>query len=63
MKVIVEPYGLVINSENFTLGATPDDKVVFNGEFGIIEVKYREEYSSVYPKDICFISKNACLCF
>ena len=62
-KTVVEPCGLVINSENFILGATPDGKVVFDGEFGIIEVKCSEEYSNVDPKDICFISKNFCLVF
>ena len=34
------------------LGATPDGKVVFDGEFGIIEVKCSEEYGNVDPKDI-----------
>ena len=42
-KAVVEPCGLAINSENFILGATPDGKVVFDGEFGIIEVKCSEK--------------------
>ena len=63
-KSVVEPCGLIINSEKFILGATtPDGKVVFNGEFGIIEVKCSPEYNNVYPKDKCFISKNFCLVF
>ena len=62
-KTVVETCGLVINSENFILGATPDCKVVFNEEFSIIEVKCSEEYSSVDPKDICFISKKLLFCF
>ena len=62
-KTVVESCGLVINSENFILGTTPDGKVVFNGEFGIIEVKFREEYSNIDSKDICFITKNFRLVF
>ena len=62
-KTVVEQCGIVINSENFILGATPDGKVVFDGEFGIIEVKCSEKYSNVDPKDISFISKNFCLVF
>ena len=57
-KTVVERCGLVINSENFILGATPDGKVVFYGEFGIIEVKCSEEYSNVDPKDICLFLKT-----
>ena len=59
-KPDVEPCGLVIISENFISGATPDGKVVFEGKFGITEVKCSGEYSSVDPKDICFISKYFC---
>ena len=62
-KTVVEPCGLAINSENFILGATPNGKVVFDGEFGIIGVKCSEEYNNVDPKYICFISKNFCLVF
>ena len=62
-KTVVEPCGLVINSENYILGATPDSKVVFDGKFGIIEVEYSEEYSNVDPKDIYFISKGFSLVF
>ena len=42
---------------------TPDSKVAFDGEFGIIEAKFSEEYSNVDPKYICLISKNFCLVF
>ena len=62
-KTVVEPCGLVINSENYILGATPDSKVVFDWKFGIIEVKYSDEYSNVDPKNICFISKGFSLVF
>ena len=62
-KIVIEPCGLIINSENFILGATPDGKVVFDGEFGITEVKSSEEYSNVDPKDMWFITKNFCLLF
>ena len=62
-KTVVEPCGFVINSVNVILGATPDGKIVFDGEFGTIEVTYSEKYSNVDPKDICFISKNICLIF
>ena len=51
---VVEPCGLVINSENFILGATPGSKVVFDRGFGIIEVKCSEEYSNVDPKDMFY---------
>ena len=62
-KPVVEPCGVVINSGNFILGATPNGKVVFDGEFGNIEVKCSEEYSNVDPKGICFIAKSFCLVF
>ena len=62
-KTVVEPCGLVIDSENVILGAAPDGKVVFDGEFCIIEFKCSDEYSNVDPKDICFISKNVFLVF
>ena len=62
-KTVVEPCSLVVNSENVILGATPDSKVVFDGKFGIIEVKYSEKYRNVDPEDICFISKSFCLVF
>ena len=57
-EVVVEPCGFVIDKNNFVLGATPDDKVVVDGEFGFSEVKCSEEYKNIDPKDICFISKN-----
>ena len=56
-KTVVKPYGLAISSENFTLGTTPDGKVVFNEEFRIIKVKYSEKYSNLYPKDILFLKR------
>ena len=62
-KTVVEPCGLVIDSENVILGAAPDGKVVFDGEFCIIEFKCSDEYSNVDPKDICFISENVFLVF
>ena len=57
-EVVVEPCGFVIDRNNFLLGATADDKVVKNGEFGLLEIKSSEEYKNIEPKDICFISKN-----
>lgn len=51
----VEPCGLVIDPENFVLGASPDGKVTHNGTFGIVEVKCSEEYKDIDPKDICYI--------
>ena len=57
-EVVVEPYGFVIDKNNFVLRATPDDKVVVDGEFGLLKVKCSEEYKNIVPKDICFISKN-----
>ena len=57
-EVVVEPCGFVIDKNNFVVGATPDCKVVVDGEFGLLEVKCSEEYKNIDPKDICFISKN-----
>ena len=57
-EVVVEPCGFVIDKNDFILGATPDGKVVVDGEFGLLEVKCSEEYKNIDPKDICFISKN-----
>ena len=45
------------------LGATPDGKVILDGEFGIIEVKCNEEHSNVDPRNICYFPKNSCLVF
>ena len=47
-----------MDNNNFVLGATPDGKVVVDGEFGLLEVKCSEVYKNTDPKDICFISKN-----
>ena len=55
----VKPCGLVINEQNYILGASPDDKL--NGSCGILEVKCSEEYKNVDSKDVCFISKNPCI--
>ena len=38
-EVVVEPCGFVIDKKNFVLGAPSGDKVVVNGEFGLLEVK------------------------
>ena len=57
-EVVVEPCGFVTDKNDFVLGATPDGKVVVDGEFGLLEVKCSEEYKNIDPKDICFISKN-----
>ena len=62
-KTVAETCGLAINSENFILGVTSDGKVVSDGEFGIIEVKYRGEYSNLDRRSICFIFKNFCPAF
>ena len=53
----VQPCGLVIDEQNYVLGATSDRKVSFNDSYGILEVKCSEEYKNLYPKDVCFISK------
>ena len=58
-EVVVEPCGFVTDKNDFVLGATPDVKVVVNGEFGLLEVKCSEEYKNIDSKGICFISKNA----
>ena len=42
--IYVEPSGLVIDGENYILGATPDGKVICNREFGILEVKCTDQY-------------------
>ena len=57
----VEPCGLVIDEQNYVLGASPDGKVSLNDSYGILEVKCSEEYKNVDPKDVCFISKNPCI--
>ena len=57
----VKPCGLVINEQNYILGASPDDKVRLNDSYGILEVKCSEEYKNVDSKDVCFISKNPCI--
>ena len=57
-EVVVEPCGFVTDKNDFVLGATPDGKVVVNGEFGLLEVKCSEEYKNIDPKDICSISRN-----
>ena len=54
-EVVVELCGFVIGKNNFVLGATPDGKVVGDGEFGLL---CSEECKNIDPKDICFISKN-----
>ena len=57
----VEPCGLVIDEQNYVLGATLDGKVSFNDSYGILEVKRSEEYKNVDLEDVCFISKNPCI--
>ena len=52
---------LVIDEQNYVLGALPDDKVSLNDSYGILEVKCNEEYKNVDQKDVCFISKNPCI--
>ena len=42
-EVVVEPCGFVIDKNNFVVGATPDCKIVVDGEFGLLEVKCSEE--------------------
>ena len=62
----VEKCGLVIDSENYVSGASPDGKVIDIADpsaFGIIEIKCSEEYKDIDPKDICFIAKDSCLVF
>ena len=57
----VEPCDLVIDEQNYVLGATTDGKVSFNDSYGIFEVKYSEEYKNIDPKHVCFLSKNPCI--
>ena len=57
----VEPCGLVIDEQNHVLGASTDVKVILSDSYGILEVKCREEYKNVDPKDVCFLSKNPCI--
>ena len=57
----MEPCGLVIDEQNYVLGASPDGKVSLNDSYGILEVKCSEEYKNVDQKDVCFISKNPCI--
>ena len=57
----MEPCGLVIDEQNYVLGASPDGKVSLNYSYGILEVKYSEEYKNVDAKDVCFVSKNPCI--
>ena len=39
-EIFVEPWGFATDSNNFVLGAAPDDKVVMNEECGLSEVKW-----------------------
>lgn len=57
-SINIESCGLVIDPVNFIFGATPDGKVICNGEYGILEVKCSEEYKNLDPQDICILSKN-----
>ena len=57
----VEPCGLVIDEQNYILGAISDGKVSFNDSYSILESKASEEYKNVDPKDVFFISKNPCI--
>ena len=62
----MERCGLVIDRENYVLGASPDRKVIDMPDlsaFGIIEIKCFDEYKDIDPKDICFIAKDSCLVF
>lgn len=58
-KHSVETSGLVIDETNYVLGATPDGKVICDGQLGILEVKSSEQYKDVDPKMICNISPNS----
>ena len=63
-NVQVEKCGLVLDSVNFVLGASPYGKVIDSAEtmkFGIMEVKCSEEYKDFDPKSISFISKTSCI--
>ena len=57
-NIKVESCGLVIDEQNYVLGASPDGKVILNTSYGILEVKFSEEYTNVDPKDAYFISKR-----
>ena len=59
--VMILKWSLVIDEQNYVLGALPDDKVSLNHSYGILEVKCNEEYKNVDQKDVCFISKNPCI--
>ena len=63
-NVQLEKCGLVLDSVNFVLGASPDGKVKDSTEtvkFGIMEVKCSEEYKDFDPKSVAFISKTSCI--
>lgn len=62
-KISVDQCGLVIDSQNFVLGATPDGKVFDGASFGILEVKCSEHYKDIDPKDVCSISKEPCIVY
>ncbi|XP_066925269.1 uncharacterized protein [Clytia hemisphaerica] len=57
-KISVESSGLVLDEENYVLGATPDGKVICDAELGILEVKCPEQFKEIDPKMICNISPN-----
>ena len=57
-KISVEASGLVLDDTNYVLGATPDGKVICDGEMGILEVKCTDQYKDIDPKAICVISSN-----
>ena len=46
-EIVVDPCGFIIDKSNFVLGATPDGKVVLDGEFGLLEVECSEEYNNI----------------
>ena len=66
-EALIEKCGLVLDAQNYVLGASPDGKVIDlscnTDMFGIIEVKCGDEYKDINPKDICFISKTSCVTF
>ena len=64
-SVTIEKSGLVLDTTHFILGASPDGKVTDIScdicPYGILEVKCSEEYRDIDPKDVCLISKSACI--
>ena len=64
-SIQVSSSGIIILSNAFIIGASPDGKVIDTFEndiFGIVEIKCPEKYSEYNIADIAKVEKNFCLC-